>query len=425
MVRQPRSRKRRIRGLTSIFADENDPFPIRFKVRPHVMLDFEKAIPIEELWSQLSFTRQLQLGSVGWAQAAKLRQSLVQISEPDGRAIQHVLDQQASGGRVFDLDHTDMRHIDQRTVVRTETGEVTVEVPEREEEEEEEGAEQRDHGTVPRPSHKVQAQLAQLGATLGFSIWIPAADRQRVLEVLPTTYHQKFVTTLPLNYDLATLKTIENIDVIWLDRRAIAHAFEVEHTTAIYSGLLRMADLLAMQPRMNIMLHIVAPIERRDQVRREIIRPVFSVLEGGAMSARCSYLSYDAIEELLSQPNLTHLRESFLRTLKNISMKHSRPVINSHDRTSIAQRSQFAPSPKEQPRSRPAQTPLRRKPLARCGVRRCDDDARKCRRNHSSAFRLCTHKYKANAALAASAIAPVPEGSRSGRIRVHSSPFFP
>ena len=303
---------------TPIFADENDPFPIRFKVRPLVMLDFEKGIPIEELWNQLSFTRQLKPGSVGWAQAAKLRQSLVQISEQDGRAIQHALDQQASGGRVFDLDHADMRHIGQRTVVRTEAGEVAVEVPEREEEAEEEGAQQKDYATGPRPSHMVQAQIAQLGATLGFSIWIPPADRQRVLEILPATYHQKLVTSLPLNYDLATLKTIENIDVIWLDRRAIAHAFEVEHTTAIYSGLLRMADLLAMQPRMNIMLHIVAPIERRDQVRREIIRPVFSVLEGGAMSARCSYLSYDAVEELLHQPNLTHLREFYPRRLRRI-----------------------------------------------------------------------------------------------------------
>jgi hypothetical protein len=67
-----------------------------------------------------------------------------------------------------------------------------------------------------------------------------------------------------------------------------------------------------MQPRMNIMLHIVAPIERREQVRREIVRSVFSVLEGGAMSTRCSFLSYDALNELLHQPNLTHLRESIL-----------------------------------------------------------------------------------------------------------------
>ena len=120
------------------------------------------------------------------------------------------------------------------------------------------------------------------------------------------------MTTLPLNYDLATLKTIENIDVIWLERRAIAHAFEVEHTTAIYSGLLRMADLLAMQPRMNISLHIVAPLERRDQVRREIVRPVFSVLEGGAMAERCSLLTYEALDEILQQPNLAHMKETIV-----------------------------------------------------------------------------------------------------------------
>jgi hypothetical protein len=76
--------------------------------------------------------------------------------------------------------------------------------------------------------------------------------------------------------------------------------------------LLRMADLLAMQPRMDISLHIVAPIERRDQVRREIVRPVFSVLEGGAMAERCSFLSYEAVDEVLEQPNLPHLRETII-----------------------------------------------------------------------------------------------------------------
>jgi hypothetical protein len=292
---------------TPIFADENDPFPIRFEVKPQVVLDFEQAIPIETLWSDLSFTNQLVVGSVGWAQAAKLRQSLIPISSQDGEVIRRSLEQQKAERRAFALDQSDIRHIGQRTVVRTETGVVEVEVPDREVEELSEGA-----SAGPRVSIRMQAQLSQLGATLGFTIWIPPADRTRVLEFLPANYHSKLVATLPLNYDLATLKTIENIDVIWLDRRAIAHAFEVEHTTAIYSGLLRMADLLAMQPRMNIVLHIVAPVERREQVRREIIRPVFSVLKGGAMAERCSFLSYDAVDELLRQPNLVHLRESIL-----------------------------------------------------------------------------------------------------------------
>jgi hypothetical protein len=158
----------------------------------------------------------------------------------------------------------------------------------------------------------MQAKVAQLGAALGFTIWIPAGDRTRVLELLPKEHADKVVPVLPINFDAATLKTISNIDVLWLQRRAIMHAFEIEHTTSIYSGLLRMADLLAMQPRLDIELHIVGPVDRRDQVRKEIVRPVFSVLEGGSMSDKCSFLSYDAINDILKEPNLSHMRATIL-----------------------------------------------------------------------------------------------------------------
>jgi hypothetical protein len=84
-------------------------------------------------------------------------------------------------------------------------------VPEREEE--------PPDATSLRHSLRVQAQLAQLGETLGFTLWIPPSDRQRVLKLLPSTYHSKFVSKLSLNYDTTTLKTIKNIDVLWLDRR--------------------------------------------------------------------------------------------------------------------------------------------------------------------------------------------------------------
>ena len=113
---------------TPIFADENDPFPIRFKVRPKVMLEFDKSIPVEELWSQLSFTNQLTPGAFGWAQAAKLRQSLVSMSEQDGLVIADALEQQAREGKRFELEASDLRHIGQRSLVRTEGGEVEVEI---------------------------------------------------------------------------------------------------------------------------------------------------------------------------------------------------------------------------------------------------------------------------------------------------------
>ena len=205
-----------------IFADENDPFPIRFKVKARVVLDFEHSIPIEELWTRLSFTKDLVRGAFGWAQAAKLRQSLVPVSDDDGKVIATALQQQAETKKIFPLDAFDLRRIAQRTVVQTEQGEVEVEVPDREDKE-----------AAPvsqldiRASLKMQAKLVQLGAVLGFNVWVPPSDRAKITELVDASHRSKLVSALPLNFNLATLKTIENIDVIWLQRHAIVRAFEV------------------------------------------------------------------------------------------------------------------------------------------------------------------------------------------------------
>jgi hypothetical protein len=113
---------------------------------------------------------------------------------------------------------------------------------------------------------------------------------------------------LPLSYDGTTLRTIEQIDVLWLRRRSIVRAFEVEHTTAVYSGILRMADLLALQPNMDIKLHIVAPASKREKVFQEIRRPVFSLLEKGPLAESCTYLSYDSLRELGGERHLISAR---------------------------------------------------------------------------------------------------------------------
>ena len=84
--------------------------------------------------------------------------------------------------------------------------------------------------------------------------------------------------SFPLQFDEVTNRTIELIDVLWLRGNAIIAAFEIESTTSIYSGLLRMSDLITMQPNLNIPLYIVAPDERRDKVIAEVNRPTFSRL---------------------------------------------------------------------------------------------------------------------------------------------------
>ncbi len=104
-----------------------------------------------------------------------------------------------------------------------------------------------------------------------------------------------------------TLRTIEQIDVLWLKGHSIVRAFEVEHTTSIYSGILRMADLLALQPNMDIKLHIVAPDERKEKVFQEIRRPVFSMFEKGPLSNRGSYIGYENVSKLADEKLLKFL----------------------------------------------------------------------------------------------------------------------
>jgi hypothetical protein len=51
---------------TPIFVSEDDPFVVRFKVKPVTWLDLENGIPIhdEVIWRTLSFTRELEKGSL-------------------------------------------------------------------------------------------------------------------------------------------------------------------------------------------------------------------------------------------------------------------------------------------------------------------------------------------------------------------------
>lgn len=199
------------------------------------------------------------------------------------------------------------------STVKTPTGDVIVTVPADEDEAEE--------AEVPPPAEKqadqrqsirIQACLAEIGAIMGFKIWVPASDRNRVGELVSQNARSELLTILPLNYDNATLGTIEQIDVLWLKGRSIARAFEVEHTTAVYSGLLRMADLLALQPNMDIRLHIVAPAERREKVFREMLRPVFSLLDRGPLSQSCTFIAYDSVDAIRSISHLAHTSHSII-----------------------------------------------------------------------------------------------------------------
>jgi hypothetical protein len=201
----------------------------------------------------------------------------------------------------------------QERKINTPSGEVTVTVPDDDDEQDDsEPNEGELHNTPARQSIQAQSKLAEIGAIMGFQIWVPRTDRSRVRQLVSENARPAFLEDLPLNYETTTLSTIEQIDVLWLRRRSIVRAFEVEDTTAVYSGLLRMADLLALQPNMDIRLHIVASDERREKVFREMLRPVFSLLERGPLSRSCTFISYDSVDAIRSIGHLAHVNDSII-----------------------------------------------------------------------------------------------------------------
>ena len=288
--------------------------PLCFKVKSLVTLEMEAAVPIkeEEVWNRLSITRKYQLGQSGWA--GFFLNSLNRFDESDGRYLVDLLREQQANPKSYPFTEKDRRRIAQEKKIRTHDREVEVEIPEPDEDD------VVIQGPVADPvpekeileSIRMQAKVARIGAEMGFRIWVPRNDRARVLALIPADKHGTFLEELPLNYGDLTLRTIEQIDVIWLKGRSMARAFEIEHSTAVYSGLLRMADLLALQPNMNIRLHIVAPDDRREKVLREIKRPTFSLLERGPLYEQCSFLSYDSVNELNDNPKLAHINDSIL-----------------------------------------------------------------------------------------------------------------
>jgi hypothetical protein len=294
-----------------VFVPEHDPFVVRFRVKTLIWLDLERALPIHEdaIWRGLSFTRELEKGSLSWT--GKVRGSLVRLDHNDGPFLAQKLSEQVQNGTEYPLDEKDKRKLAIHEIVRADKV-VRVSVPE--DLEVPDTAEVLDSEVV-RESHRIQALLARIGVQMGMSIWIPRNDRGAVIRESEEIEGQ-LLDRLPLNYDDTTLRTIEQIDVLWLRRRSIVRAFEIEHTTSVYSGILRMADLLALQPNMDIKLHIVAPEAKREKVFQEIRRPVFSLLDRGPLAESCTYLSYDALREV---GQLKHLEDMSDRVLDKYS----------------------------------------------------------------------------------------------------------
>ena len=138
----------------------------------------------------------------------------------------------------------------------------------------------------------IQGWLRDLGRALGFQVWIAANDRSRSYQNGKLSDH--CLTQLPPCVNGAG-DAVALIDVIWFTTEGVpSAAFEVEHTTSIYSGIVRLLDLAqGAEVREKIPLFLVAPDSRENAVREQLQRPAFRL---SAASLGLRYLPYGELE---------------------------------------------------------------------------------------------------------------------------------
>ncbi len=125
---------------------------------------------------------------------------------------------------------------------------------------------------------EIQGWLRDLGRALGYQVWVAANDRSRTYE--GGQLAAGCLEALPgVLADGPGGDAVRLIDVLWLkpETGRVAAAFEVEHTTTIYSGIVRLLDLaLGAAAESAHGLFLVAPDDREADVRSQLARPAFS-----------------------------------------------------------------------------------------------------------------------------------------------------
>jgi len=138
---------------------------------------------------------------------------------------------------------------------------------------------------------QIQTLLGAIGAYKNYDIWIPRNDRNKLAWSLTDRFG--FRDALPSAFE-PILDTLQAVDVIWLKRGSseLRALFEVEHSTPIYSGLLRFNDIHLLLPHIRPRFSIVAYNTRRSRYIKQVNRPTFQMSGLGDL---CTFFEYENV----------------------------------------------------------------------------------------------------------------------------------
>lgn len=283
---------------------DDDTFPSRIKVKIINELELLTAVPVLDLKDKLSIFQNLKNPN-SWGML--FRGSPRKLPSEDGQEIVKAIKYAVINPVKREIDPKKLAR--KPAVLKTLDGD-SVTIPE------EEKLVDTPNTTILTPHTEMQWLLLKLGNDMGFDVWVARNDKGKDFKGKKFNDLPRMQNQLPLQFDEATNRTIELIDVLWLDGNAITAAFEIESTSSIYSGILRMSDLISMQPNLNIPLYIVAPDDRRDKVFKEVNRPTFSKLSP-PLPEICRYIPFSTLKKRIGELEsvITYLKPEFLEEI--------------------------------------------------------------------------------------------------------------
>ncbi|OGL34923.1 hypothetical protein A3F05_02225 [Candidatus Saccharibacteria bacterium RIFCSPHIGHO2_12_FULL_47_17] len=154
---------------------------------------------------------------------------------------------------------------------------------------------------------EMQWRLIRLGEMAKLDVWVPANDQNK--QYKGNIFRDHILREFQQGLDVAP--TIKNIDVVWkFGPYSIKSAFEIEHSTSVYSGILRLSDLRAETPNSTFPLFIVADRARKQKVLNELLRPTFSS-PALRLNEVVKYLSYDDVRQVDNEARQEFNPETF------------------------------------------------------------------------------------------------------------------
>lgn len=127
---------------------------------------------------------------------------------------------------------------------------------------------------------EMQYHLLKIGTALGYNVMAASNDKSKSYN--GNSFSFLCLSQFPeFNVDKETLNTVKLIDVLWFDKQTnkVIAAFEVEKSTSIYSGILRLTDLSYSISNSDEVFYLIVPDKREKDVVIQLSRPAIKKIE--------------------------------------------------------------------------------------------------------------------------------------------------